>query len=52
MKGIATLEWIVIAAIVLLMVAGAVEVWQGAWEPAMAKAVSASGSFESAISSI
>ena len=52
MKGMATLEWIVIAAVVLMMVAGAVNLWQGAWGTAMAKATSSASAFESAMAGL
>lgn len=46
------MEWIVIAAIVLLMVASAIEIWQGAWGSALNKATAASSAFETALAGL
>lgn len=52
MKGMATLEFIVIVAIVLLMITGALDIWQGSWGLAMEKATSATSAFELAMGRI
>ena len=52
MKGLNAIEWLVIAAIVLVASKFVIDYWSGVWEPTKEKAESVKGDFERSLGSL